>query len=185
MPSENTQRLAGALTTIEVPIPSEDSGDIATFFSNNAENLHSIVESVFHGYQQVRPPSFKTYVDMHLRLVREVPNEEPQFRDVYLRSNIQVISHDNIASYVSELSNYFVKRFDDDMGEEEGSGFTLDSIVSEKLSFSLIMLHSRIGEYVPYPKGVPGKGKYSTLQDPRTVFSRCLQLIFIKSLEWK
>ena len=73
------------------------------------------------------------------------------------RKNIQIISYGDIASFASELHNYFSQRLDDDLSEEEGSGFILDSIVSVKLFFSLIMLHSRLGEYVPYPKGIPGK----------------------------
>lgn len=94
---------------------------------------------------------------MHLRLVREDPDGGVQYRDMYMRSHMQVISYDDIDSYVRELSEYFVNRFEHDMSDEEGSGFTLDEIVSVKFSFSLIMLHNSIGEYVPYPKGVPGK----------------------------
>ena len=105
----------------------------------------------------MRSPSFKIYVDVHLRLVREVPNAEPQYRNVYMRSYVQVISSDDIATYTCELSQYFVNRFDADLSEEEGSGFTLEEICSVKITFALIMLHSRIGEHVPYPKGVPGK----------------------------
>ena len=156
-PSVIRQHFKGALQTIDVPIPSEDSGDIAVFFNNNTERLREAVESIFQDHQHARPPSFKAYADVHLRLVREVPSEEPQYRDMYMRSQIQVISHDEIGSYARELSEYFVNRFEHDMSEEEGSGYTLDEIVSLKLSFALIMLHSRIGEYVPYPKGVPGK----------------------------
>ncbi|XP_050686671.1 uncharacterized protein LOC126980610 isoform X2 [Eriocheir sinensis] len=156
-PGEISQHFNGALTTIDVPVPPADNGDIASYFNNNTGRLREAVESVFQGCQQVRLSSFKVYVDMHLRLVREDPDDGVQYRDMYMRSHMQVISFDDIDSYVRELSEYFVNRFEHDKSDEEGSGFTLDEIVSVKFSFSLIMLHNSIGEYVPYPKGVPGK----------------------------
>ena len=155
--SDAPRCLENAFAEIDVPIPAGDSGDIAVFFNNNMGRIRRLVDSVFQEYQQVRPPAFKVYTDVTLRLVREVPDGEPQYTHVYWRSYAQVISHDDIVSYVSQLPNCFLNRFENDLSEEEGSGFVLDSIVSVKLSFSLITLHSRIGEYVPYPKGIPGK----------------------------
>ena len=76
-----------------------------------------------------------------------------------MRSNIRVISHDDIGPYVCELSEYFVNRFEHDLSEEEGSGFTLDEIRNVTMTFALVMLQNRIGEHVPYPKGVPGKNQ--------------------------
>ena len=154
-----------------MPIPPEDSGDLAVFF-NNIERLRGVVESVFQDCQQVRSPSFKTYADVHLRLVREVPNAEEEYRNMYMRSHMQIITNDDIPTYSSELSQYFVNRFDADLSEEEGSGFTLDEIVSVKLTFCVITLNSRIREYVPYPKGVPGKSHIFNPSGLRTVFSR-------------
>ena len=153
---ERNQHFNGALTTINVPIPPGDSGDLVGFFTNSRTRLRTTVESAFQD-QQVRQPASKVYADLHLRLIREVPNEEPQYRDVYLRSHMQVITIDQSNEYIQELGEYFINRFENDLSEEEGSGFTLAEIVSLKLTFSLIMLNSRIGEYVPYPKGVPGK----------------------------
>ena len=141
-----------------MPIPAEDSGDLTVFF-NNTERLRRAVQTVFNDYQQVRSPALKSYVDVHLRLVREVPNAEPQYRDMYMRSHVQIISSNDIATYISELSQYLINRFDMDLSDEEGSGYTLDEIVSVKMTFTLVMLHSRIGEHIPYPKGVPGKSQ--------------------------
>lgn len=70
---------------------------------------------------------------------------------------MQVISHDDIDSYVHVLAEYFVNRFEHDMSDEEGRGYILDEIVDVKISVYLIMLHSTIGEYVPYPNSVPWK----------------------------
>ena len=122
-----------------MPIPAEDSGDLTVFF-NNTERLRRAVQTVFNDYQQVRSPALKSYVDVHLRLVREVPNAEPQYRDMYMRSHVQIISSDDIATYISELSQYFINRFDMDLSDEEGSGYTLDEIVSVKMTFTLVML---------------------------------------------
>ncbi|XP_050714174.1 uncharacterized protein LOC126997179 isoform X2 [Eriocheir sinensis] len=112
-PGEISQHFNGALTTIDVPIPPADNGDIASYFNNNTDRLREAVESVFQGCQQVRPPSFKVYV---------------------------------------------------------------------KFSFSLIMLHTSIGEYVPYPKGVPGKKQVLNLSGPTDcVFQALTPYRYLKS----
>ncbi|XP_042858741.1 uncharacterized protein LOC122244830 [Penaeus japonicus] len=124
------------------------------------------------------PPSVKVYPDFTLRLSKMRLAGENEAVPIYIVLPIQIMYCNNDSDEVIEgWTRYLVNELEDLLSQTEGSGFTLERIVSFDISLMQIGAYSALGDHVPYPKGVRGrKSIFNPMSNKMSCLLQCIEI---------
>lgn len=137
-------------------VPEHTSNDPITYVTYYKNFFINEVKSYFDSHSREFPPSLKIFADMTLTLIKMNADGDIDYTPFHFGFKAKCITYMQVGELVQGWCDYLHEKLEPRISEQEGSGLIIYSVDAFSINYCVFAIHNRLGEYVPYPRGVRG-----------------------------